>query len=406
VHFALQLHERPMTSIIAPDLDIAEAEKEWLSFREKMAPVPADRIPIAELAWYNLWSAFVRPEGFIKYDACLMSKATMSALWSWDHCFNALAIAQGDPMLGLRQFLLPFELQLESGQLPDRWSSLVTTWLVTKPPVHGWCLIKLLKHFPLAPHAGALPSSMLRKLYAHLEKWTNFWFTHRDTDADGIPNYVWGPDSGWDNSSLFDPRLCAEAPDLTALLILQMDALGELAKRLDDPALSAEWTARADALLERLYAHSWRDNRFVAPGSINHAFDSSPTSLLALMPLVLGNRLDPSKGDRLVELLERDFLTPHGPATESPKSPLYIPDGYWRGPIWAPSTYLLVDGLARAGHLLLAKRIAENFCNMVLKSGGHYENYDALTGKGLCDQGYTWTASVHLLLLNEFLLQN
>ena len=402
LHLELQLQERPLQAI-DPDRDIADAGAQWLAFRAKMPPVPPDRVPIAELAWYTLWAAFVRPEGFIKYDACLMSKATMCALWSWDHCFNALAIAHADPVLGLRQFLLPFELQSDIGQLPDRWSSLVSTWTVNKPPIHGWCLSKLLKHFTAESGSPPLSQEMLRKLYTHLEKWTGFWFTWRDTDADGIPNYVWGLDSGWDNSTLFDPAFCPEAPDLTAFLILQMDALAELATLLDDSEAASAWNTRADSLLAKLYDHSWKGDRFVAPISITHAFDPAPTTLLALMPLALGKRLDPARCKSLIKYLGDDFLTDHGPATESPSSPLYLPDGYWRSPIWAPSTYLLVDGLARAGHGTLAKTIALRFCNMVREAGGHYENYDALTGRGLCDQGYTWTASVHLLLLNEYL---
>ena len=47
--------------------------------------------------------------------------------------------------------------------------------------------------------------------------------------------------------------------------------------------------------------------------------------------------------DRLVENLCSDFLTENGLATEMPKSNKYESNGYWRGPIWAPTTYLLVD---------------------------------------------------------------
>jgi glycogen debranching enzyme len=41
---------------------------------------------------------------------------------------------------------------------------------------------------------------------------------------------------------------------------------------------------------------------------------------------------------------------PAGLATEKTTSPLYQSDGYWRGPVWAPSTVLIEDGgLRRAG---------------------------------------------------------
>ena len=42
----------------------------------------------------------------------------------------------------------------------------------------------------------------------------------------------------------------------------------------------------------------------------------------------------------------KSCLTAWGPATEQTTSPLYEEDGYWRGPIWGPSTMLVVMGLA------------------------------------------------------------
>ena len=72
-------------------------------------------------------------------------------------------------------------------------------------------------------------------------------------------------------------------------------------------------------------------------------------------------------------------------------------DGYWRGPIWAPATILVEDGLRRAGYVELADIIAERFLALCEKSG-FAENFDAITGEGLRDRAYTWTASAYLLL--------
>ena len=389
--------EQPVpASPVRVDEDIAAVQAEWDAFRACMPAVPAARAGAAELAWYTLWSCTVRAGGQLTYDAILMSMAHMCAMWSWDHCFNALAIAHASLPRAIEQWLLPFELQQPTGQLPDRWSVSNSSWLINKPPVHGWCIQRLLA-------AGAIEPALLRKIYQRLAQWTTFWFDYRDTDGDGIPNYIQGCDSGWDNSTLFDPGICPEAPDLSAFLVLQLHALADIAARLGDHVAAAGWRGRADALLQRLYAHSWTADGFVAKVSGAHTYDPHPTSLLILMPLVLGERLDPEKFALLADRLERDFLTENGPATEAPRSPLYMPDGYWRGPIWAPSTYLLVDGLRRGGRADLAKEIARRFCDMAERAGGDYENYDALTGAGLRCQAYTWTAAVNLLLMHEYL---
>jgi glycogen debranching enzyme len=63
---------------------------------------------------------------------------------------------------------------------------------------------------------------------------------------------------------------------------------------------------------------------------------------------------------------------------------------------------MIVDGLERAGRSALASEIAERFCDMAAAEG-MAENYDAITGKGLRDRAYTWTASVFLVLGKEYL---
>ena len=92
------------------------------------------------------------------------------------------------------------------------------------------------------------------------------------------------------------------------------------------------------------------------------------------------------------------FLTKYGLATELPSSIKYMADGYWRGPIWAASTYLIFQGLLECEEYKLAKLIAQRFCDLVQQEPGFWENYDALTGTGLRCPGYSWTASIFLLL--------
>jgi glycogen debranching enzyme len=90
-------------------------------------------------------------------------------------------------------------------------------------------------------------------------------------------------------------------------------------------------------------------------------------------------------------------LTDWGLATEHVDSPLYREDGYWTGPIWAPSTFIAVTGLDRAGFGDLADEVSEKFCRMCGVSG-FPENFNAVTGEPLRCPAYTWTSSVFVLL--------
>ncbi|MFP4444226.1 MAG: MGH1-like glycoside hydrolase domain-containing protein, partial [Spirochaetia bacterium] len=83
--------------------------------------------------------------------------------------------------------------------------------------------------------------------------------------------------------------------------------------------------------------------------------------------------------------------------TESMKSGEFIPDGYWRGPAWAPATMLIVYGLIDAGKTELAREISRRFCGTCRKAG-FAECFNVVTGDPLHDRGYTWTASVFIIL--------
>lgn len=54
-------------------------------------------------------------------------------------------------------------------------------------------------------------------------------------------------------------------------------------------------------------------------------------------------------------------VTEFGPATQLVGSEEYEADGCWRGPIWAPSTAIIEDGIRRAGQVGLADLISERF---------------------------------------------
>lgn len=241
----------------------------------------------------------------------------------------------------------------------------------------------------------------LQEVYEPLCRWTQWWFDYCDDDDDGVPQYNHGNDSGWDNSTVFTARPPIESPDLSAYLIIQMDVLADVAHILGQDHEAEQWKSRADGLLQKLLAHSWRDDRFVALRSGGHEVIESD-SLLLFVPIILGKRLPKDVRSRLIAGLKAEgrFLTEHGLASESTKSPLYQSDGYWRGPIWGAPTMMIVDGLAAVGETQFARELCRKFCDMVVRSG-LAENYDAITGAGLRDRAYSWTSSVFLVLAHE-----
>ncbi len=378
---------------------VERVEREWQAWVRRMPLLAPMYAEAGERAMYLTWSSVVGAGGCLKRDTMLMSKNWMTRCWSWDHCFNALALAYRQPDLAWDQFMIPFDWQDEFGALPDCVEGANVCWNFCKPPIHGWALNKMLAQ----PHL--VTGERLRDIYPRLVRWTEWWEWYRDNDSDGLPEYHHGNDSGWDNASVFDGGYPVTGPDLAACLVLQMDLLADLATRLDNEAEQKRWRKQADILLNRLIERLWNGKQFVTRQSFSDKAYAEGDSLLNFIPIVLGDRLPREQRQALARELMPDgrFVTPYGPATENPDSPLYVTDGYWRGPIWAPSTLLIVDGLARAGFSAQAREIARRFCDMCLQSMTFSENFDPRNGYPLRDPGYTLTASAFLVMAHEWL---
>jgi putative isomerase len=379
------------------DESVRTVEQDYSRWLKLMPDVPREFGPGAELAAYVNWTSVVDRSGYLDRPAMLMSKNWMAAIWSWDHCFNAMALSFKDPDLSWQQYMLPFDNQQSEGALPDETTSTSNELNFTKPPIHGWALAWMMQH------GGFTDQAHLAQIYLPLSRWTNWYFQYRDSNQDGLPEYNHGYDSGWDNSTVMLPGMPVETPDLDGFLILQMDTLADLAGKLGKDAEGQEWHTRSNQLLKRMLSTLWRKDHFVAiRASDGSAIDSQ--SLLLYIPIILGKRLPSDVRNKLIQGLSEPgkFRTAHGFATEPLKSKYYTTDGYWRGPIWAPATMLLAEGLDSAGEHTLANKVREDFCRMAQQSGMN-ENFDAISGDGLRDPAYTWTSSVYLIFAHQLL---
>lgn len=377
------------------DMCAGETEKEFLDFADKYPKLPDEYSKTALLAAYVNWSAYIHKRGFLTRNAMLMSKNHMCSVWSWDNCFNALALSYFNAEAAWEQYMIMFDVQDASGRIPDSINDSNIIWNYCKPPIHGWTLKKMMLNMDIS-------KEQLEEVLEKLEKHTLWWMTYRDFDKNGLYEYCHGNDSGWDNSTVFAAEPPIESPDLQAFLVIQMETLGDICYKLGMEKKGEKWHKNSKELLERFIENSFCDNMPVAYQSSTRKIVKNE-SLLPYLCLILGERLPYDYRIKMIEQLKaKGFLTKYGFATENPASTEYRSDGYWRGPIWAPSTVLLLDGLAECGEYELAKTAAERFLKMAKKSG-FAENYDALTGEGLRDRAYSWTASSFFILAREYL---
>lgn len=376
---------------------VAAVRRDFGAYAAALAPARSTTSPDAVIpdavarAAYVLWSATVAPSGFIERETVLMSKHWMDKVWSWDHAFNALALAPGHPDAALDQLLAPFDHQDAAGCLPDSITQSEVLYNFVKPPIHGWALRRLRERLP-----RPLTPAELAAVYERLERWTAFWLDHRRVPGSALPHYQHGNDSGWDNATTFDLDRVIESPDLAAFLLIQLDTLADLAAELGRDG--TRWRDEHRRIRTALDDELRDDEGFFARAAASGR-RAPGTSLLTLLPIVLGEELAPADAEHLRERLGA-HLTDWGLATQCVDTPEYDSDGYWRGPIWAPSTMLIENGLRRAGFTDLADTVSARFRRLCEQSG-FAENFDALTGAGLRDRAYTWTASVYLCFVHD-----
>ena len=261
----------------------AEVRADFADFLGRL-PSCAPEFEAARIrAAYVNWSALVRPCGHFRRPAMLMSKNHMSNVWSWDHAFNAMALMTGDPELAWDQMRLMADRQNAHGAFPDAQNDIHEHFNFCKPPIHGWAVSRM-----RAARPDFFTPDRLRETLAWLEPWTRWWLNHRLWEDGGLPLYLHGNDSGWDNSTFFLKGVPVLTPDLPAFLVLQCGELAEIHTTLGQSADARRWRAEAERLQKLLIETLWDGERFFAlrlPAMEKVYADT----LIETMPLVRGD---------------------------------------------------------------------------------------------------------------------
>lgn len=342
-------------------------------------------------ASHILWQNFVNKSGQLKFPALYMTKNWMTNIWSWDNLFSAMGLMMASPKSAYEQLILFETLQSPEGAFPDYANDRYASYSCNKPPLLGWCYDWMIQNEKSSLKTFVKPS-LLNRIYKMAEKQTDYWLKHRMSDL-GLPYYTHGNDSGWDNGTFFSEGVPVITPDLTTFLLLQIQFLIDYAP---NESRAVDWKRTYDTLMTNLIDKLWDGEAFNAIKWPEKRIKRMDGTLQRLLPLLLSKSLP----DDIIVKLKRDLLdfeTPFGFATEKVSSSYYKYNGYWRGPIWAPTTLLMIDALNRTSEPLWANRIREKYIRCVM-SGGFAENFDPLTGEGLVDTGFAWTASVFSIL--------
>ena len=358
-------------------------------------------------------------------------------VFGWDSFFNALALATTSGRLAWDVLLAGLESRYPNGNVPNWRSRLAGTPDRSQPPVGSFAALKL--------HLACPDVDALAAAWPGLRAWSDWWVA----DKGGRPRregltpglLAWGSDaalvpgreqlpewevgatghqraaweSGQDDLPLWeeaewDPRrevLAMSAVDLCSYRALDLECLSRIARIVGDPAAARRLDAERCRLVAAMNRVLWSDAAGLYLDELPGDRHSPRVAASNFLPLIAGV---PSarRARRMVGVLRDparfwgDWVLP----TISRDDPAFVDQQYWRGSIWPPMNYLVLQGLRRYGFDELASELAWKGALMFLadrrRTGFCRENFDARSGRGRGRRFQSWGPLFALGAIEEF----
>lgn len=336
---------------------------------------------------YHFTQNIVKPPAGILQHPYLVPSGPYFQLFDWDMYFMGVALSYenvGKPLATSVADFLEFvdENADERGYTPREIA-----------PDAFWALPEMCKPF-LAQAAvrAALTTGdfqWIRPYYKKLADTLRFWEDTRRS-PDGLFRWFNGVESGVDNNPAVSdhPATTTEGVDLQCYIDREYQAMAVIAAKLGKTADAAKYRQKAASLAILVQKKMWSpaDDMFFNIDSRTNQFVRIKewTDFVPLWVRIA----TPAQARQMIRehlLNPKEFWSPYGVRTLASNEPLYNPkSGYWRGPIWVISNYLLMHGLMNYGYHAPARALADETTRLLVqdleKTGGMNECYDPENG--------------------------
>lgn len=377
-------------------------KKAWLDYENKYC----DRdVELLKRSYNILMENVYDKEGFLwsPYRCISPGKNNFQGIWNWDSAFHAVGVSRWNTEVAKENIIGFLKFQKENGMLPDvvRENGFIEDSL-SKPPVFAWAAEIVYKRDK--------DIEFLKEIYPKLVLNAEWWENDRSNDGlfyydasyperdDYLQRVKW--ESGWDNSVRWDNGITEYwAIDLNCFMVMCYNSLEFIAKELGNDADAVKWNSKSQVLSNLINEKMWNKsgkyysdtNRFT--GEISNIL--SPASFMPLFVGIANNE----QAEYMREIAENKYKFNGKMPTVSFDNPQYSLD-YWRGPTWLNVAYFAAKGL-KYYNFEVGNKIKENILNMCYQNkDGIYENYDSITGKGLCCNHFSWSC----VFIIEFIL--
>lgn len=234
--------------------------------------------------------------------------------------------------------------------------------------------------------------AFLAEIYPRLAKYDDWMWRRRNT-GDGLLVWYHG-DEAWDNATRMFP-LPTKTVDGSATAYLQRKILAGIAGILGREEDAAKFQKRADLTRQSITEKMWNER-----DSFYHdlSYDDllrPQKSLAGFLPL-LAEIASPGQLQALRKHLRdpNEFWTPYPVPTLSRDDPDFDARTWGlNGPVWVPTNWFVMEGLARAGDVEIANEILQKTVEMMSKPTGYptaAEQYNPETGVFFGVADYSW----------------
>jgi hypothetical protein len=230
--------------------------------------------------------------------------------------------------------------------------------------------------------------------YDRLHKYIDKWFSY-DSDKNGLP--VWnsadaaGTDNQWSRAGAIG-AFEIEGVDLASYLVRELRAMAVIADHLGQKEDVKSFNDHADQVVKLINDTFWDEK-----DGIYYDRNEKKNELVRVksatnfMPLFAG-AATPERAKRMINdhlLNTNEFWLAYPVASYAKTEPDYYQGSHnrecnWRGSTWAPTNYMIFQGLMRYGFTDVARDLASRLFEMaVVKNPVLREYYNAETGEGM-----------------------
>lgn len=326
-------------------------------------------------------------------------------IWNWDSAFHAIGVLNFDEELAKEQITGFLKFQCKNGMTPDViWENGEIEDRFSKPPMLAYAAMRICRAAGDTEFARQVYPALARDMQYRCETRCTGGLFHYDADrSDGCDDKEYEKrvcyESGWDNSIRFDNG-CSDlyAVDLNCFTVMAYDSLAYIAEFIGEDG--SKWKKMSAELSENIRDRLF-DDEIGAYCDCNCKTGkfTGVLSPASFMPLYAGIA-DEKSAECMNEIARKHFL-PAMPTAAYDDSE--FSNDYWRGPCWLNVAYFAAKGLKNYGFSETADTIRDTILDFVFRDGEFiHENYDAVSGKGLCCDHFSWSSVFVLEFIHNF----